>query len=865
MRNVKRTLALLLTLCMVIPMCLVNLVSAEAATYSINFAADMEPLFNTYTSYAYDKFQDKKLEDGTSGQDGIDDTYVGVTMNSKTGVLNNGALRTAWETLYNGGYIDYRPIISSSDAIELSWGSPSSSSDKAWFLKSQKTPIGSWFALEVRMPAAGTYTVSLDQSYGSDNYQWAMDMYFLPASTATKQYAKVTDAGYIADNAAVSALLTDENKLGTVTFDQKVATWSTVSADVMKDGAAATLNVDAESYLVVFKIASDPNGGTLPYIGITGMNFTLVENQEPSTEPTETEPAEPVYEITVDGTISGGSVTTDVKSAKAGDTVNVTVTADIYKEFANLFVVNGENLVPFVVQGDGKFSFVMPEGNVSITAAFTKLPVEYNLQQNIIDAMTASGNKKIGDNMHFTNAWSKYYVGESNRIPGVMPLAHNGYGNYARTYWTKLVYEDPDVYFTGIYGDSGTSVAFDKNTDTYLAMLMRNPGAAGTYSLDLTVLQRPNSSPEAEVYVIPASQIMPNYDIWNMDGTQYATIKSNISSALTTAECVGTVDFLGANASSVATGGTGSKYETAEFNINVELGSEEFYVVVVKAVKSAKDVPLREGYSYNTKIPVGCASMYISGAGFSGTKYVAIDGTPVESDIAGAIDLINNAAEGSVITLLDNIVVADAEVILPDGVFLDLNGFNLTVASVVSTNAHVVDTATMDDDGLRGKLSVTGSFDYNPKNKYDGKWYVPMKNDDGTYSIFKVGNISLGNKPITETDNVIFGYRLVFDDSYAYSLLGKNGNDVTAKVTLKVGDEVVAKEAFFKAETVSKYIGLEQTAEAGKIPALMVTIKNVSLAGTNEINVQLDIVISNGDNDFVVGRNVNYTNTTDNG
>lgn len=70
-----------------------------------------------------------------------------------------------------------------------------------------------------------------------------------------------------------------------------------------------------------------------------------------------------------------GTVTADVSDAMEGDTVTITVTPDEGYELDGLVVTDPEgNLIEVTDNGDGTYSFVMPDGDVTIDASFRQVP-----------------------------------------------------------------------------------------------------------------------------------------------------------------------------------------------------------------------------------------------------------------------------------------------------------------------------------------------------------------------------------------------------------------------------------------------------------------------------------------------------------
>ena len=92
--------------------------------------------------------------------------------------------------------------------------------------------------------------------------------------------------------------------------------------------------------------------------GLRAAAFQPLASPSPSPSPS---PAK--YTITIDPMITGGTVTADVSSAAAGDTVTLTVTPDPGMAFVdNTLTVNGMILSTVI--------FTMPAANVVVSAEF---------------------------------------------------------------------------------------------------------------------------------------------------------------------------------------------------------------------------------------------------------------------------------------------------------------------------------------------------------------------------------------------------------------------------------------------------------------------------------------------------------------
>ena len=81
----------------------------------------------------------------------------------------------------------------------------------------------------------------------------------------------------------------------------------------------------------------------------------------------------PVYPVRTPDKTENGTISTDPKSAEKGETVTITVKPDTGYELGDLIVTdkNGDR-VNVINRGNGKFTFVMPDGGVTIRASFVE-------------------------------------------------------------------------------------------------------------------------------------------------------------------------------------------------------------------------------------------------------------------------------------------------------------------------------------------------------------------------------------------------------------------------------------------------------------------------------------------------------------
>lgn len=108
------------------------------------------------------------------------------------------------------------------------------------------------------------------------------------------------------------------------------------------------------------------NGSSGPNGDSTGGDVTYPSDGNSSGSGTST----PNYSITAPSA-PGGTVTISSKSAAMGTTVTITVKPDAGYELLSLTVIDGSNKeIPLTDQGNGKYTFVMPVGKVTVSAEF---------------------------------------------------------------------------------------------------------------------------------------------------------------------------------------------------------------------------------------------------------------------------------------------------------------------------------------------------------------------------------------------------------------------------------------------------------------------------------------------------------------
>ena len=88
-------------------------------------------------------------------------------------------------------------------------------------------------------------------------------------------------------------------------------------------------------------------------------------------------PIPPTYAVTTTET-TGGTVTVSPTRASRGRTVTITATPDLGYELESLTVLDSRgNEIALTDKGDGKYTFTMPAGRVTVEASFTPAPLPF--------------------------------------------------------------------------------------------------------------------------------------------------------------------------------------------------------------------------------------------------------------------------------------------------------------------------------------------------------------------------------------------------------------------------------------------------------------------------------------------------------
>ncbi len=100
------------------------------------------------------------------------------------------------------------------------------------------------------------------------------------------------------------------------------------------------------------------------------------------------------YTVTIEPSESG-TVTTDKETANMGETVTLTVAPATGYEFDQLRVLDGETQVDVTTTTDGKYTFVMPAGNVEISATYKA--IDYTITIEPAENGTVTADKETAN------------------------------------------------------------------------------------------------------------------------------------------------------------------------------------------------------------------------------------------------------------------------------------------------------------------------------------------------------------------------------------------------------------------------------------------------------------------------------------
>lgn len=196
------------------------------------------------------------------------------------------------------------------------------------------------------------------------------------------------------------------------------------------------------------------------------------------------------YQIAV-ANVENGTITADKTAAFAGETVTLTATPSDGHFFAGWNVTCGSETIQVVNN-----QFIMPAGNVNVSATFTQgyyTPAHYELITNANDLETGckfilatgnNGNVKAigGQNVEVLNYGGTYYFDYFR--DAVSATAQAGEGNFANTIYLNDHQGAAEFY---LYGSTNNWSFYDEDESGYL-YCYRNKNNPYTYGYDLNTI-----------------------------------------------------------------------------------------------------------------------------------------------------------------------------------------------------------------------------------------------------------------------------------------------------------------------------------------------------------------------------------------
>lgn len=152
----------------------------------------------------------------------------------------------------------------------------------------------------------------------------------------------------------------------------KNVTWSsdgTSVATVDDTGKVTAISVGSATIT-----ATTQDGNKTATCSVT---VTAPPEPEPEPEPTPPPYIPPTYAVTTPET-TGGTVTVSPTRASSGRTVTITAAPDLGYALESLTVLDSRgNEIALTDKGDGKYTFTMPAGRVTVEASFTPAPLPF--------------------------------------------------------------------------------------------------------------------------------------------------------------------------------------------------------------------------------------------------------------------------------------------------------------------------------------------------------------------------------------------------------------------------------------------------------------------------------------------------------
>ncbi len=245
--------------------------------------------------------------------------------------------------------------------------------------------------------------------------------------------------------------------------------------------------------------------------------------------------------------------------------------------------------------------------------------------------------------------------------------------SYTGTYFA--VYGSADTTtcgdFAWMYQDAGTSAEVRYPAGYYFAMTVRSPGT-GNYKMTLNYGQHSKGAAQGSVYLLPGDT-------------------PDVAAAIVSGTAVGSVNYEGTSTKAAV-----AATETFDSTVTMTAGEEYLLVFTCDTVGATLNA-LYVNSVVLTNVAAGGAEEEVGDFIADGVNYATF-----EEAVPAAFD--------SDMTVKLNADVEMAELVLPAGIAVDLNGHTLTAAEFVGIAGNVVDSSA----GNEGLLKTSGAF--NPDN-----------------------------------------------------------------------------------------------------------------------------------------------------
>ena len=204
--------------------------------------------------------------------------------------------------------------------------------------------------------APGTATITVTTEDGNKTATCAVTVTAATVPVTGVTLNKTSTSLYVGDTETLTPTITPDNATN------KNVTWSSDDTSVATVDASGLVTAVARGTAVITATAADGSGASASCT-------VTVSSYLP--------PANPNYRITVEAT-QGGTVTADPTAAKAGATVTLTPVPDRGYQVGSVAVTDRfGDPVAVTEQADGTYTFVMPNGQVTVTVTFAEAPLPF--------------------------------------------------------------------------------------------------------------------------------------------------------------------------------------------------------------------------------------------------------------------------------------------------------------------------------------------------------------------------------------------------------------------------------------------------------------------------------------------------------